>query len=250
MCTVTWLRAGGALELWASRDERRVRGPEVAPYADTLRGVRFAAPRDADAGGTWIVASERGLVLTVLNGHLEPEDAAIPAGFESRGLLVLDLADAADPAEVEARVAAADLARYRSFHLLALAAGAPARLLEWDGARLAVDRDADARAPLVSSAHEPDDVARRRRAVYQQLVARRGAVDAALLSEYHASHADGPGPRSVCMHRDDAETRSLSRAVVEGDRVRLEHTAGPPCRPGARTAVTLARRAARAAHRT
>ena len=239
MCTVSWLRAPGGFELFSNRDERHVRGPEEPPSVARAGALRFLAPRDGDAGGTWIAVNERGLALTLLNGYLSAD--ATPGDYVSRGQLVTDLASAGEPAEVAGVLGELELSRYRSFVLLALAPEGPSHVFDWDGVRLAVDRDADVRSPLVSSSFESARVGSARRERFEALRRERGGVDAQLLEEFHADHVGGPSAFSVCMHRDDASTRSQTRVRVTRSAVRLDYRAAPACRPAEVVTLELER---------
>ena len=94
MCTASIipLQSGG-FRVVINRDELRSRPNALRPTALELEnGVRAAWPTDAQAGGTWVAASDRGLVLTLLNGNptpfpqLPPEEELV-----SRGLIVPSL---------------------------------------------------------------------------------------------------------------------------------------------------------------
>ncbi len=60
--------------LWFNRDELRSRGPEVPPRVEqTPEGMRYIAPSDSDAGGTWIAVNELGITVCLLNGYRAPQ---------------------------------------------------------------------------------------------------------------------------------------------------------------------------------
>jgi hypothetical protein len=209
-------------------------------------GVRCLAPTDGDAGGTWISTNAHGLTLGLLNGY-EPRDRA-HSGARSRGLLVRELGSAATLDDVEARVAALDLARYRSFRLLTVDAASHARGFTWSGdGAVAVERAV--RAPLVSSSFDPDGAAAARAALFRELGLGEPGVASAALAAFHAGHRPARGPLSVCMHRDDAATVSLTRVLVGADEVRLEYVGGPPCERRPAVSCVL-RRVDRATSRT
>jgi transport and Golgi organization protein 2 len=237
VCTVTWFASSDGFELFSNRDERRTRLREEAPREYEQRGTRFLAPRDGEAGGTWITVNEYGVVLCLLNNY-QASSALTADAARSRGLLVLDLADCESLDELSARTPATELGRYQGFRLLALEAGSVPRLIEWDGS-LRREQTAPV-APLVSSSVDLAGAERSRIELYRELdnTAERRASHLA----YHASHADGPGPLSVCMHRPDAETRSLTHAVVRANAVSMRHGAGSPCRTPLGTALRIQRR--------
>ena len=235
VCTVSWIPGSTSFELFSNRDERRTRAREVAPQEYELAGVRYLAPLDSEAGGTWIVVNEFGLALCLLNNY-QARFAPEAADARSRGLLVKALADAESLEELSLRTPAEDLARYRGFRLLGLQAGHAPRLVEWDGA--VRTEHVGPNAPLVSSSVDLDGATDTRHASYEGVASTRAAHLA-----FHASHADGPGPRSVCMHRPDAATRSLTHVRVDAAEVVMRHAAGAPCDTPLGDELRLARRA-------
>lgn len=228
MCTVTWRRAGDGFELHFNRDELHARGKALSPRIERSEGVDWIGPRDSDFGGTWISVNAHGLCLGLLNGFREPADSRRD-DFRSRGLLLRDLAPAVSLADVAARLAASDLDRYRTFRLLALAPGLPARESEWDGKRLRTRADADRLQPVISSAIAESRVGEQRREEYARLTDDGQRVTEKTLAAYHRSHANGPSAYSVCMHREDAGTQSYVRVRVTTRDVELLYHPSAPC---------------------
>src|SRR5262245_8061057 len=73
--TVSWTPTREGYALRFNRDERRTRGPGLPPGMMEGDGVRFLAPTDADAGGTWIGVNQFGLTVGLLNRYHEaPHD--------------------------------------------------------------------------------------------------------------------------------------------------------------------------------
>jgi hypothetical protein len=235
MCTATWMRRPGRYSLFFNRDELLTRAEAAPPRRRDDGSARWLAPEDGDSGGTWLAVNEAGVTVALLNGL--PRELA--AGVRSRGLLVRDLASAQDPDEVERRVRAADLDRVRPFGLLVLAPAPPARVLEWDGEELVVDAEAERRVPLISSSFDETEVGRRRRDEFDRVV---GDDPTALrLLDYHHSHTNGPSAYSVCMHREEACTRSFARVDVSAELVTMTYHAGSPCEEGREVTVELER---------
>lgn len=243
MCTVTWFTSSEGFELFCNRDERRTRAAEEPPREYEAAGMRFLAPRDGEGGGTWIAVNELGFAACILNlyqaeGPLDAVDA------RSRGRLVRDLADCSGVDELALRTRAELLAPYRPFTLLGMEPGRPARRIDWNG-RARREND-EVHPPLVSSSVDVEGATATRRTLHARLSAELDDPRAAHLA-FHASHADGPGPRSVCMHRDDAETRSLTHVIVAPGEVRLRHAMGSPCSTPLGDALRLERRAPQSA---
>ena len=97
MCTVTVIRhADGGLRLVSSRDELRRRPASLSPETYAMGGARVLMPRDAQAGGTWIAANDRGVVMTMLNFN---QGRAAVSGSVSRGSVIPEAIQAARGSE-------------------------------------------------------------------------------------------------------------------------------------------------------
>lgn len=236
MCTVSWLPGAGGYTLCFNRDERRTRAPEVPPAAREQAGMVFLAPLDGAFGGSWIAVNVAGLTLALLNRY-RPSGRPVPSNARSRGLLVLDLIAERTALDALRALERADLSRTAPFSLVTLDPERPPRLTEWDGLTLAT---ATGHAPGIlhtsSSVTEPE-VAAARRTVFESVLPRTPDELAAV----HRSHLPERGRCSICMHRDDAETRSFSQVTVTAERVSLLHVPDAPCRGHPLPLLELAR---------
>lgn len=219
MCTVTWDHSGDEYEVFCNRDEQRSRLRAIAPRTAQQKGVSCIAPIDGNFGGTWIGVNDRGLTLCLLNAS--PADGA--SGRISRGLLVLELLASASPESVLYTLKHTNLEDYSAFTLVVVASRMPVMSTHWDQSSkpLPITHES-AHGVISSSSFEPDGVIKRRVDLYTR-TARRGAA-------YHASHENGPGASSVCMHREDAETVSFTRVSVTTHNVSLAYSPQAPCR--------------------
>ncbi len=239
MCTLTWRRFGpdgsAGFELFFNRDEKRTRRAELPPIARRAGHGLALAPRDSEGGGSWIAVNDRGVAVALLNGYRASDAERVAT--ESRGLLVLRLIAEDDREAVVRTLSALDLEPFRSFTLLAFDPHAGPAIARWDGASLAIDRDTSGLPQFVtSSSFSAPLVTARRRAEFDRVATERRS---ARLLDFHRGHAFGASAWSVCMHRPDAETRSLTRVRVDGRGVRLDWHAGSPCRRGAAVTATL-----------
>ncbi len=232
MCTVSWTRRPDGYVLLCNRDERRTRKAALGPRVGNLNGIAYVAPIDGDHGGAWIGVNQFGITLCLLNRYggttAEPDRTYI-----SRGLLLNDLLDCRHTQELRERLDALDPYEYQAFTMVALAIDEPARLFEWDGQEFTVQLDAEDRTPLTSSSLTDPDVPALRRMLLEQMVRAKGSLDLELLEEFHRSHAPSRGPYSVCMHRSDAATVSLSTVRVDRDQIEFRYHPGSPCTPAA-----------------
>lgn len=117
MCSLVLLRRPGdawPLVIAANRDEMRDR-PSRPPGRHWPDRPEVVGGLDLLAGGSWLAVSDRGMVAAVLNrrGSLGPA-----AGKRSRGELVLEALDHADPDAAAHALLDLDPAAYRPFNLV------------------------------------------------------------------------------------------------------------------------------------
>jgi len=255
VCTVSLVGfPDGGYLLAANRDEYVTRRAALPPARERAGANGFVAPRDADAGGTWIAVDREGRSLCLLNGDRPAQGLVEPARSRSRGLLVLELLDDPRPEEVAARLrdlhARARL-DVRPFKLVAVAprcdgteSGIHAVRADFDGRKLSI---AALVAPHVetSNGFDPAGVASARGESFRRLsqeVSRATperapeAEDCAdrwrdALLRWHGSHAD-PTPGSlfsVCVHRPEIRTVSCTLVDVRPARIALRYQPGYPC---------------------
>jgi hypothetical protein len=236
---LTWIHHGAGFELFFNRDELRQRALGRPPGLRERAGRRWLSPLDPEGGGTWIGVNEFGLAVALLNGYL-PADAE-PRDWVTRGELVDGMLDARTTREVEVRLRKRHLERYRSFTLVALEPAQPALIATWDLRELNLDRRREGHPPICSSSLDATGATAARRALFGELLARHGTVDANLLEMFHTSHGPARGPLSPCMHRDDAQTQCFTRIRVDAAKVELHYTPGPPCEKRVAERVELER---------
>jgi hypothetical protein len=240
MCTVSWIQRPGGYDLLCNRDERIDRPPAIPPRIDERGWVRFIAPVDPQSGGTWIGVNEFGVSVCLLNGKNARDGA--PA-IRSRGLIVRDLIWADSARECALWLNQLDLTRVAPFVVLLLQPEMPATVGHWDGERLTLAGSADSSIPLTSSSYDPLGACEIRHNEFRTLTRSGDRIDPSVLYTFHRSHGHGPSPYSVCMHRPDAETVSLSHIAVTPEVVRFSYSPAAPCRFAAGEELVLSRAA-------
>lgn len=98
MCTVTFIPGRDGIFLTSNRDEKKGRLPAIPPAVYQHASGKFLYPKDADAGGTWILTHENNHALVLLNGAFEYHRSN-PPYRKSRGLILLEIADHDSPAD-------------------------------------------------------------------------------------------------------------------------------------------------------
>ena len=257
MCTVSWLHGPAGYDVFFNRDERPSRATGLAPMPGESGGVRWLAPRDSEAMGTWIGANEFGITLALANRYGESPAHDPPEGkWVSRGHLVLSLLGLRTiekltgtlgkprtlkplmTAEADLTLAEVPLTRYRPFTLLGFAPERPVTLLAWDGVSLN-RASVDAPGHVLSSSGADQDAAARLRSALFEEAARRGPLTPEAMEALHRGHEPERGPLSICMHRPEAGTVSFTRVRVSPDQVELHYVPGPPCVTTERITATL-----------
>ena len=211
-----------------NRDELRSRAPALSPTHRLLDGVTVLMPTDGEAGGSWIAANDFGHTLALLNRWDDaPHD--VPGPFISRGLLVAQLAATAGPAEVYRALGSIELQRYRPFTLASVGPAEDPRLFEWNGQALERVTVSEPGLLRASSGSDQAGAERERGALFRAAAAQPGGLDEAALWALHRSHLPEKGALSICMHREEAVTVSLSLIMVSPSLVRFRYVKGSPC---------------------
>jgi hypothetical protein len=146
-------------------------------------------------------------------------------------LLLHELIDCSALELVTERVDDAKCSRFRPFTLVSLFPNQPAMLLEWTGNQLRTKSHAESLIPITSSSLLEPNVVLERKEQFQAKVFERSSVDAELLFEFHRSHLPERGPASVCMHRPDARTVSMSTVTVTQKAIEFVYHPNSPCQP-------------------
>ncbi|EMA47375.1 NRDE family protein [Halococcus saccharolyticus] len=239
MCTlvVAWQAfADHPVVVAANRDEALDRPSEPPAMIGENPGV--VAPRDADAGGTWIGYNAHGVFVAITNRWTDAD----LAGERSRGLLVRDALDcesAEDAARLTERAVEAD--EYEGFNLLVADANA-AVLLEWDGGlrvetldpgvHVVMNVGAIGRVTIPASWPEHgEQQAENGRKVREALQPEPGEH----AREWRDRAADvlGDHDYGVCVHHEEFDfgTRSSSLLTIGADGSgEYQYADGPPCR--------------------
>ncbi len=212
------------LVVGANRDERWTR-PAAPPSCFEREGIRIVAPRDLQAGGTWLGLSEMGIFAALTNRFgFSPRP-----GQRSRGKIVLDALSAGNLDRARERVAGLDPSTYPPFHLL-LATRKEAFLFWNDGKRIARRRLPPGIA-LVTERSFGAAPTRREEMLRRALapLKRPPTIEelGRLLRRHAAESFDG-----VCVHLPDLDYGTRSSTILRfgpGEATFL-FADGPPCR--------------------
>jgi hypothetical protein len=224
MCTLAWLARPGGFTLWHSRDEQRARGQGIPPVVDHGNGISWISPRDSDSGGTWIGVNTHGVAVAIANlfvgGNRVPPTRKI-----SRGLLVQQLLDSPSILQVERRLRSFDLGAFEPFTMVFLGGGNDPGILRWDRETL-VPVAPLGPVLLVTSAGGSRPIEEQRTRLFG--TEGEGRLTAERIEALYRAPPDS-ALASVCVHRPEVRTVSLTRIEVDSSSVSLQYTPGQPC---------------------
>ncbi len=245
MCTISWFYDGSDYHVFFNRDEQVLRPRAISPKVYSLQNqinkdlsIDAIMPLDPLGGGTWFAVNEYGLSFALLNFY----QGRLPKGkLKSRGLIVKDCAAFSSLEQLEAYWSEQNLAKFSPFTLLCFAPGLasdtepfpekPKSIISycWNGRTLDKDKKS---SPFFSSAINFDDVCASRENIYSTMLAKNGGENLELLhNQIHASHLPSKGAKSICMHREDAQTVSFSSVCIKDKEILFKYHDGPACEP-------------------
>jgi hypothetical protein len=228
MCTLTIVTGNDEYIMAMNRDEKIVRGAGLPPEIYEVDGTRAVYPSDRN-GGTWVATNEYGVALALLNWN-DIATHSRDAKRRSRGHVIPALIDSRSLSDMHDVFSVSNFAGMMPFRLVGIfpsdhemwewrwdSAQLECLVHEWESrhwfsSSLSDERAESSRGAACRTArHEPD------------------AGSVRWLRRLQASHAGGPGPFSLCVHREDVKTLSYTEVVLSSESVRMCHFLGSPC---------------------
>lgn len=239
MCTLTWRVTPDSYQILFNRDEQRSRSIAVPPSEFIQSGRTALMPIDPDGQGSWIACNDSGLSLCLLNYYQGIKPVSVT---QSRGQLVRQLAYCQSEKEVLIRLINLDWDRFPPFTLVIfddakLKKTEKVLSIIWDGIKV---KHVIQSSPLTSSSYEFESVKAARQTHYNTLNTDKPSL--LKLMAYQLSHIPQRSAHSVCMHREDAHTVSLTIINVERDLVSMDYHQGSPCLAKAITTVSCSKK--------
>jgi len=231
MCTLSFLPSAQAhgFHLLMNRDEQRSRPRALPPALQTCGSRQALYPRES-GGGTWIGINESSLTMALLNWYSQPQKTA--DALISRGTLIPALLSSGTLREAEEHLLNQPLTHIQPFRLIMISPKESLVLEEaFDGHFLERKEHAWERTHWFSSGYD-EPRASKNRATCCAAIADNlsGSKVLARLRELHSSHLPEKGPFSICMHREDAQTVSMTEISVTESLASMRYHDGPPCK--------------------
>lgn len=199
-----------------NRDDAATR-TEAPPSLWPTASTPFVAPKDLQAGGTWIGVNANGVIACLLNRY----DAA-PPGRASRGAIVVEAMNATNLEAAYGALAGLDHSLYAPFTCVLIDRDGASRL-DWTGANATrTDLDTQHDTMVTSSSWQFDEVSAKRNNLFQTL--RETENDAiARIAAFH-SHRDGAHDAwAPMMQRPLSETKSVTQIEIAGEAAEMRY---------------------------
>jgi hypothetical protein len=228
MCTLTVVTRNHAYLVAMNRDEKIARGTGFPPKIHEFEGTKAIYPSDGD-GGTWFATNDYGITLALLNWNTVAPHGMDPK-TRSRGSVISALIDSQSQSDLEKLF---DVSAFKGMMPFRLVGVFPSEHTIWEW--LWDSRKIRSQAHKWESRHWFSSSLSDRQAESLRGVVCRDAQNepdagsAPWLRRLHASHTGGPGPFSLCVHREDMKTLSYTEVMVAAGYIKMRHFRGSPC---------------------
>ncbi len=213
MCTVTYLPVGKTeFYLTSNRDEKTARAEAIPPKKYKINNISVFFPKDPQAGGTWIAASEKNYTLCLLNGGYKkhiPE----PHYRLSRGLMLLDFFNYNDAVAFKRNY---DFKGIEPFTLLIICTTDEICFYElrWDGQTAFLNHVDEDKPHIWSSVTlYTDEVIAERKGWFDDFLRDKPHFSKEDIIHFHKFGGSGNSSNDLLMNRDNI-TRTVSISMV------------------------------------
>ena len=228
MCTLTVVTGNNTYLMAMNRDERIARDAGFPPQIYEFDCTRAIYPNDGD-GGTWFATNEYGITFALLNWN-----RALPYGADakmrSRGRVIPALIDSRSLSDLHEVFGVSNFNGMMPFRLVGVFPS-DHEIWEWrwDSTQLDFEIHAWESRHWFSSSLSDKRAESLRGAACRAAQHESDAGSLPWLRRLYASHAGGPGPFSLCVHRQDVKTLSYSEVMVTPTYIQMGHFRGSPC---------------------
>ncbi len=228
MCTLTFVPAEDGYMVGMNRDELLTRPVALPPRVFERSWIEMVYPREL-SGGTWIACNGQGNLLALLNWNAS-ESHNLSEKRRTRGLVIPQLIGLPDSATADSHFQQMNLDGLFPFRLIGVFRSEKVvNEWWWDGTAKKFLRLSWARKHWFSSSLS-DSLAEKERGRACEAVAGEPAAGSnGWLRRLHRSHVPGPGPFSVCVHRQDAATVSYTEVRCGRTQISMDYLDGNPC---------------------
>lgn len=229
MCSLNWRKLDNKIILAFNRDESVERVEALPPQRFSKNGVEYVMPVDPQGQGSWIAMNNKGLVFFLLNdyqGRLKDNSDSLI----SRGKLIQTLATCPSIEKVNETVTQWPLEQSQPFVLGILSLDSRhSKMFHYDGITEVLSPQ-----PLPNQLYSSGDpnveaiIKHRTEYVDQKNI--NSMQDLMALHQQHEPYIDDGYIYSLCMHRPEAESQSMTLIEVTRSEMVMEYYAGAPCK--------------------
>jgi uncharacterized protein with NRDE domain len=207
MCTLTLIREAERLLVTMNRDDiatREEAPPVLWPHAQPA----FAAPKDLQAGGTWIGVNANGVIACLLNRYDEA-----PIGAKSRGGIVLEAMRGKTVEDACDALSSLGHSLYSPFTCIVADRGRSARI-DWTGVSCErTDLTTESDVMLTSSSWQVDEVRAQREALFQTIWSNNEYKEANVAA-FHSARDSAHDAWAPMMQRPSSQTKSITQVEL------------------------------------
>jgi hypothetical protein len=228
MCTLSFIPVRGGFHLLMNRDEQHGRPTALPPRLHPCGELRAIYPSE-QGGGTWVGVNEVGLSAGLINWYSKPHLTDRPAF--SRGLIIPTLLASKSSSEAALLLRSLPLSKLSPFRLFLFhAVEQSITSLSSDGIGLEELNHPWERSHWFSSGYDEPKATKIRGEVSEGASGESDAGTLSWLRRLHRSHDPEQGPFSICMHREDACSVSMTEITVSEGSANLTYQEGSPCK--------------------
>jgi uncharacterized protein with NRDE domain len=220
MCTVSFIPVRDSFFFTSNRDEKLARKRAVTPIAYKHGENYLVFPKDAEAGGTWIVMKENGDCAVLLNGAFLPHVSRSPYQ-KSRGLVLLEVINDPRPSNCFVKF---NLDNIEPFTLILFESGSLYEF-RWDGQERYCKQLAPHRPYIWSSCTLYDGlIIKKRERWFATFLNRNPHPTQRDIMNFHRFTGDGDKANDLLMSRDNLYgTVSITSIHLTGDRGSMKY---------------------------
>ena len=220
MCTVSFIPVRDNFVITSNRDEKTSRKNAIRPQQAVYNGQKLFFPKDADAGGTWIVMKENGDAAVLLNGAFICHTAEPPYRL-SRGIILLDIISTERPSLTFTKI---DLRDIEPFTLVLLENNCLYEF-RWDGTEKYCKQLSINRSYIWSSATLYDGfVVKKREQWFASFLNKHLTPTQQDVINFHRFTGDGDKQNDLMMTRDGVyNTVSITSILLTKDRASMKY---------------------------
>jgi transport and Golgi organization protein 2 len=228
MCTLTFVPTEDGYLAGMNRDELHTRPVAFPPEVFERNAMKMLYPREL-SGGTWIAANSQGNLLALLN-WTGNEASYTGEKRKTRGLAIPELIGLQESSTTNSHFHRMDLDGLFPFRLVGIFRSERAiNEWRWDGMARRKLEFSWARKHWFSSSLSDSLAEKERGPTCEAAAGEPAAGSDGWLRRLHRSHIAGPGPFSVCVHRQDAATVSYTEVRCGGTQISMDYLDGNPC---------------------